>query len=291
MKVLRFLSLLLLACLVAPAIAASSAPAAPVPTLVGIRAAHHAGFDRVVFDFRGGLPSSHRARYVDQLLGDASGMPVRIAGRAVLRMRFEPAQAHNATGSTAPRRRAFALPNVMTVVNAGDFEGVTTYGIGLAKATTFRVFTLRDPDRVVVDIRAAFRTVDRKVFFFNSDHFVANVEPFFMPRTRPVPATGPAVGVMDRLFAGPLPGEAANGLRLLRSHATGFTDLSIKNGIARVRLTGGCNSDGSTVTIAGEILPTLRQFASVDWVKVYDPAGHTETPTGRSDSIPECLEP
>ncbi|MGH3333247.1 MAG: hypothetical protein ACRDPJ_18260, partial [Nocardioidaceae bacterium] len=61
--------------------------------------------------------------------------------------------------------------------------------------------------------------------------------------------------------------------------------------IARVQLTGGCNSGGSTVTIAGEIMPTLRQFGSVDWVKIYGPAGHTETPNGRSDSIPVCLEP
>jgi len=30
---------------------------------------------------------------------------------------------------------------------------------------------------------------------------------------------------------------------------------------------------------------------SVDWVKIYDPAGTTENPTGHVDSIPECLEP
>lgn len=101
----------------------------------------------------------------------------------------------------------------------------------------------------------------------------------------------PATGVMDRLFAGPLTSEHANGLRLLRSEATGFSHLTINNGIARVRLAGGCDSHGSTVTIAGEIKPTLRQFASVDRVKIYDPQGNTERPTGRSDSIPECLEP
>ena len=96
---------------------------------------------------------------------------------------------------------------------------------------------------------------------------------------------------MDRLFAGPVAGERADGLRLLRSHATGFADLAIADGVARVRLTGGCNSDGSTVTVAGEIMPTLRQFASVDWVKILDPAGGTESPTGHTDSIPACLEP
>jgi hypothetical protein len=38
-------------------------------------------------------------------------------------------------------------------------------------------------------------------------------------------------------------------------------------------------------------MPTLRQLAGVDWVKIYSPSGHTERPTGRSDSIPVCLEP
>jgi hypothetical protein len=58
-----------------------------------------------------------------------------------------------------------------------------------------------------------------------------------------------------------------------------------------VQLTGGCRSQGSTASIAGEILPILRQFTTVDFVKIFDPAGTTERPTGLSDSIPECLVP
>jgi len=38
--------------------------------------------------------------------------------------------------------------------------------------------------------------------------------------------------------------------------------------VVRVRLTDGCNSDGSTVTVAGEIIPTLRALRNVDWVKI-----------------------
>lgn len=295
MRMVRFALLLLLTCLVVPALAPTRAPASTparqAPTLVGIRAAHHPGFDRVVFEFTGGLPSSVRVRYVRRLIGDASGLPVRIAGRAILQLRFEAAQAHDSGGATAPARKAFALPNVMTAVEAGDFEAVTTYGLGLARRTHVHVSSLQSPSRVVVDIRAAFRVVNRKVYFFDRDRFVANRPPFFVPRVRPVPALSQATGVLDRLFAGPLPREHANGLRLLRSEATGFTRLSIADGIARVRLTGGCSSHGSTVTVAGEIMPTLRQFRTVDWVKVYGPGGHTGSPTGHSDSIPACLEP
>ena len=284
--------LALAAALVVPLVASSPAPAAPppVPTLVGIRAAHDDGVDRVVFEFAGGLPQV-RAGYVDELIGDASGLPVRIAGRAILRLRFAPADAHDADGPTVTGRRAFALPNVMTAVRAGDFEAVTTYGLGLAKRSPFEVSTLRSPARVVVEVDAAFPTQQRKVWFFHEERFVDNLEPFFVPRLRPVRVQTPATGVMDRLFAGPLPRERADGLRLLRSRATTFDDLSIESGIARVRLVGGCSSGGSTVTIAGSIMPSLRQFASVDWVKIYDPAGDTASPTGSSDSIPDCLNP
>ena len=273
--------------------AAPAAATAPtVPVLVGIRAAHHPTFDRIVFDFRGGLPSGREVGYVPELIGDASGLPVPIAGRAVLQVRFEPADAHDQTGTeTAPGRLAFPLPNVMTAVRSGDLEAVTTYGIGLARRESVTVSTLTDPDRVVVDVGAAFRTVPRQVYFLDEDAFEAGREPFFVPVTRPVLPLSPATGVLDRLFAGPVPSESATGLRLLRSEATDFADLSIGGAIARVRLVGGCDSQGSTVTVAGEIKPTLRQFSTVDWVKILDPAGSTERPTGRTDSIPTCLEP
>ena len=150
---------------------------------------------------------------------------------------------------------------------------------------------LRNPSRVVIDVRAAFRTVTSRVFLFNRKNFIANDQPFFTPVLRPVPADRPAVGALDQLYAGPLNGQRAAGLRLLRSHSTGFTGLSIRNRIARVRLLGQCSSDGSTVTVAGEIMPTLRAFPRVDWVKIYDPSGHTEHPRGQTDSIPACLEP
>lgn len=292
MRVVRWLSLLVPACLVVAALSPGGASATPqTPTLVDIRAAHHQGFDRIVFEFDGGLPDTRRVGYVDRLVGDASGLPVRIAGRAFLLVSFSPAQAHDRDGQTVPRRTAHGLPNVITTVRSGDFEAVTSYGVGLAKRTPFRVTTLRDPSRVVIDVRAGFRTVQRPVWFFNERNYADNVAPFFSPRPRPVRPGSPAVGVMDRLFAGPLPAERRDGLRLLRSRASGFADLGIADGVARVRLTGGCSSGGSTVTVAGEIMPTLRQFPSVDVVKIFDPAGRTGNPTDRVDSMPACLEP
>ena len=71
----------------------------------------------------------------------------------------------------------------------------------------------------------------------------------------------------------------------------GFKILGIRDGVARVQLLGKIGSGGSTFTIANEIMPTLKQFPSVRWVKIYDRFGHTERPSGRSNSIPFGLEP
>jgi hypothetical protein len=96
---------------------------------------------------------------------------------------------------------------------------------------------------------------------------------------------------MQRLFAGPVQGELACGLRFVSSGAAGFKNLTIRDGVARVQLTGRISSGGSAFTIANEIMPTLKQFPSARWVKIYDQNGHTERPSGHSDSIPFSLEP
>ncbi len=272
--------------------AARAAVRPSVSLLVGIRASPGRGFDRVVFDFVGPVPSRRTVGYVDRLIGDPSGLPVRIPGRAILRASFRLAAAHNDGGKvTAPRRVSFALPNVIDVVRAGDFESVLSYGIGLSKRTAFQVSTLTRPTRVVIEISTPFRTAVKRVYFFNPRRFAANRLPYVTGVPRRVPQTSPATGLMDRLFAGPTASEYASGLRLLQSKATGFAGLSIVAGVARVRLTGGCSSGGSTAGIAQEIAPTLRQLPNVRFVKIYDPFGHTEDPTGRRDSIPFCLEP
>ena len=260
--------------------------------VVAVRAVHHPGFDRLVFEFSGPPPSRQHVRYVNRLIADPSGRPIPIAGRTILAASFFPATAQGAAASvTTPQRVAFALPNAMTVVRAGDFESVLSYGIGLAKRTTFHVVTLTSPSRVVIDIDTPFKTMLRKVYFENLARFSTGSQPYVTAVPRPVLPGSPAVGVMDRLFAGPTAAEYASGLRLQPSRATGFAGLSIADLVARVRLTGGCSSGGSTFSIADQIYPTLKQFATVHFVKIYDPAGHTERPSGRNDSIPFCLEP
>lgn len=269
---------------------ATSAPA--TPTLVAVRAAHHPTFDRLVFEFDGALPG-HSVTRATKIIGDGSGLPVPVVGSSFLAVRFSPAVGHDDAGKVTygATRRSYALPAIIQVVNSGDFEAVLSFGVGLSTAAPFSVFTLTNPSRVVIDVKTAFQTVTVKTYFLDQNRFAVGTEPYVRAVTRPVIPPATAKGALQRLFAGPTAGEAATGLRLVTSDATGFSNLSISNGIARVRLVGGCNSHGSTFTVAGEIMPTLKQFSSVTWVKIYDPSGTTENPTGNSDSIPECLEP
>jgi hypothetical protein len=124
-------------------------------TLVAIRAAYHAEaapqYDRVVFEFDGPIPLL-RVEYVEQLIADGSGLPMSIAGRAILCIHFTPAYAHNDQGqTTAPMNMKPKLPTIREILSAGDFEAVVTYGIGLSRKAQLRMLTLSDPNRVVID--------------------------------------------------------------------------------------------------------------------------------------------
>ncbi len=267
----------------APALASGTSTGPP--TLTSIRAAHHPGFDRLVFQFSGGLPIKRTVHYVPKVIADASGKVVPVSGSARMRVVFSAAS----VGKNL-NQRSFALPGLLQVVQAGNFESVVSYGVGVAKKEPVHLFTLTNPARVVIDLPTPYPTVSAQVFLADPRGFANGGKPVEAV-TRPVIAPALALGVMQRLFAGPTPAEAAIGLTFVSSEATGFKNLTISDQVARIQLTGGCDSHGSTLTIASEIMATLKQFPSVHWVKIYDPSGHTEHPNGHVDSIPTGLEP
>jgi spore germination protein GerM len=129
------------------------------------------------------------------------------------------------------------------------------------------------------------------VYFLNEDNFAKGKQPFITPVLRQVEGFDIAQEALNELFEGPTSEEQAQGLRFVDSGATGFSDLHVENGIATLRLTGDCNSNGSTFTIAQEIISTLTQFSSIQYVKIMDQDGETEEPDGPANSIPICLEP
>lgn len=134
-------------------------------------------------------------------------------------------------------------------------------------------------------------TMVARVYFLSEPNFQVGADPLLLSVERVVSKVTPARGVLDAMFQGPTAAERAQGLALVSSGATGFHKLRIENGVAHVELLGGCNSAGSTVTIASLINATLKQFPSVLHVRIYDPSGETQQPNGPGDSIPTCLEP
>jgi hypothetical protein len=152
---MRLVRALVVTSLVAVVLALGAAPAGAqsTATLVAVRAGGHPGFDRVVFELRGGLPT-HRVRYVDRILEEGTGDEVTLAGAADIEVTFEDANAHDDSGAPTvnPRRFSPGLTAVKEVAQVNDFEAVVRYGIGLDRRRPLEVSTLSGPSRLVIDI-------------------------------------------------------------------------------------------------------------------------------------------
>lgn len=127
-----------------------------VATLAEIRTARHDGFDRIVYVFRGDEIPSYRIEYVDRPVRDCgSGDPIPIAGDGWLSMHFTPARSHDDEGraTVTERNRRPALPNLLQLRATCDFEAHLEWVAGVGSPNRYRVLELREPARVVVDIR------------------------------------------------------------------------------------------------------------------------------------------
>jgi hypothetical protein len=130
--------------------------AAGVATLRDVRTARNDGFDRIVLDFGGDPIPSWEVEYVDRPVRQCgSGDPVPMAGDAWLRIHVQPARGHTDAGqaTVTDRRRSPRLPAVRELVMTCDFEAHVEWVAGVGTPNRFRVLELRDPTRLVVDIR------------------------------------------------------------------------------------------------------------------------------------------
>ena len=122
--------------------------ASGITKLVDFRVGKHATYDRVVFVFSNGVPE-FRVRYdtVEEL---GTGRPVDLLGDVSLDVVMQSTRARGTTGqSLAP-----GLPAVAEVKVVGSFEAVAVAGIGVDSDSPvgFRVLTLSDPGRLVIDV-------------------------------------------------------------------------------------------------------------------------------------------
>ena len=123
--------------------------------LQAVRAARHAAFDRVTFEFSGARPGYH-VEYIDAPVRQCgSGHTEDVAGAGFLEIRFFPSQAHTDAGApTIDRRRIAAdLPVLRELVSTCDFEGYVTWVLGLRSPNRYRVLTFQDPPRIALDVR------------------------------------------------------------------------------------------------------------------------------------------
>ncbi len=132
-----------------------------------VREGQHPCYDRVVFDINGPAPASYVVRYVPQVLSDAAGKPVPVAGSAVLQVvvrapiwgtddqGHQPWRTPPAVGADliSPAQVA-GWSSLAEAKFAGSFEGQTTIALGVRAQLPFRVLVTGDAAtrHVIVDI-------------------------------------------------------------------------------------------------------------------------------------------
>jgi len=98
--------------------------------------------------------------------------------------------------------------------------------------------------------------------------------------------------LLDEYFEGPGATERYEyGWINLTNGFTGYSRFEFINGVAHIYLTGTCDRAGATYTIANLLTRNLKQFPEIQFVKIYDENGSTQSPIGFVDSIPACLQP
>jgi len=130
----------------------------PGKYLTTVRTGKHAGYDRVVFQFSGGLPAVTAER-VKAVYADPKGTTISLPGRSYLHVVFRGASANCPQPAhrtwTGPAVLTPGYPQLLAVKAAGDFEGYLSFGLGLADQGPYHVSTLTGPDRVVIDVSHA----------------------------------------------------------------------------------------------------------------------------------------
>jgi hypothetical protein len=125
--------------------------------ITDVRVGTHDGYDRVVFEFRDGLPEASLDRAEPPFTQDASGEPIGVEGESFLRltMRGGTKQQDDGTSSyDGPTEFDPGFPALVDLVEGGDFEAQSTWYIGLSAESCVRVLTLLEDGtaRLIIDI-------------------------------------------------------------------------------------------------------------------------------------------
>jgi hypothetical protein len=120
-----------------------------------VRLGHHIGYDRFVIQFAGSrvphytvIPKSSAVFWLDP-----SNRRVTLRGAAGIKITLFPASGMGTFHGAADIWTTF--PQLLEARNIGDFEAVTSWGLGLRHQSCKRVFTLSGPPRLVIDVPAS----------------------------------------------------------------------------------------------------------------------------------------
>jgi hypothetical protein len=123
--------------------------------ITDVRVGTHAGYDRVVIEFDQGIPPFTLDQATPPLLADPSGMEMEVEGSAFWSLVLQGGTRVTVDGAMSydgPTDFTPDFPALAELVEAGDFEAVSSWYLGLHEATCARVLTLADPARLVIDI-------------------------------------------------------------------------------------------------------------------------------------------
>ncbi len=113
------------------------------------------GWERIVFEFSGDAWPPGTVQYVGKAVSCGSGQAVTgLKGSTILEVAFTSAQAHdNAGKATIPATITGPGKTVVNGIQSCDFEGHVTWDFGLTGKQNFKVSTLPNPPRVVIDVK------------------------------------------------------------------------------------------------------------------------------------------
>lgn len=145
-----------------PAACASSATGTIIGAqgpIVDVRVGSHEGYDRIVFEFKS--PARGAATYeisvaAPPYLQDASGRALAVAGDPVLRVVIRGVILGRPDGSPSYASRDFVpgFPVLSELKPGGDFEGQSSWFVGLNGTACVQAQMLADPARLVFDLRS-----------------------------------------------------------------------------------------------------------------------------------------
>lgn len=122
--------------------------------LTDVDLGRHGTYDRVVLEVADGGHAGWEAEYVDQAVEQGSGRTITIDGDAILSLTLTNMSlpTESSLDQVEPGTRYDGVGDIAEVYVGTTFEGTTQIFVGVTSQTPFRVFSLDDPTRIVLDV-------------------------------------------------------------------------------------------------------------------------------------------